>query len=429
MSIKSSESHCDNWSLSQWLCYLETIHNQEIDLGLARISQVAERLNIDLSFAKVITVAGTNGKGTTCAFIENYLLSLQQQVAVYSSPHIERFNERLRINKVDVDDQPWIAALTAVEQARAEISLTYYEFTTLAGLLILQQQQPSYIILEVGLGGRLDATNMIDADIAVVTSVDLDHQAFLGNTREAIGFEKAGIFRSNKPAIVGEPDMPVSVAKHAEDIGAELLARGVAFDISKQENCWRWQQISADSVYDDLQLPHIPLDNVATGLMVLTELNVELNVGRINQVIAQTKVAGRTEVFKGKEDDDFKGDIMLDVAHNPHAAKHLAQTVNRLGYSKVHAVVGMLKDKDISATLAELTTSVGAWYFASLSGPRAASAQEINSLVDELALTGNCFDNVEHAFTMAKNKANADELVLVFGSFFTVAEIRPLLVG
>lgn len=448
MSNKTPESHCDNWSLSQWLCYLETIHNQEIDLGLNRISQVAQRLNIDLSFAKVITVAGTNGKGTTCAFIENYLLSLNQQVAVYSSPHIERFNERLRINKVDVDDQPWINALTAIERARAEISLTYYEFTTLAGLLILQQQRPSYIILEVGLGGRLDATNMIDADIAVVTSVDLDHQAFLGNTREAIGFEKAGIFRRNNPAIVGEPDMPVSVAKHAKDIEANLLARGTAFNITQvtqstqstqstqPQKCsqWQWQRLSDDKqakavdTFDGLKLPHIPLDNVATALMVLTQLDVELTVERINQTIEQTKVAGRTEVFKPQAGDEFQCDIMLDVAHNPHAAKHLSKTIKRLNYRKVHAVVGMLKDKDISATLRELNKSIDVWYFASLSGSRAASAQEINGLADELALTGNCFDNVEHAFTMAKNTANAGELVLVFGSFFTVAAVRPTLV-
>ncbi|REL28960.1 bifunctional tetrahydrofolate synthase/dihydrofolate synthase [Thalassotalea euphylliae] len=429
------KSHCDNWSLSQWLCYLETIHNQEIDLGLSRISQVATKLNINLNFAKVITVAGTNGKGTTCAFIENYLLAAKQTVAVYSSPHIERFNERLRINKVDVEDQPWLSALAAVELARADISLTYYEFTTLAGLFILQQQQPDFIILEVGLGGRLDATNMVDADIAVVTSVDLDHQAFLGDTRELIGFEKAGIFRPEKPAIVGEPNMPQSVAKQAFNIGAKLLARGRAFDICQQDTSWQWQTTQRDKNASDelnftgLKPPYIPMDNVATALMVLAELNLQLSAERINQVIEMTKVAGRTEIFQPTSHEGYQCDIMLDVAHNPHAAKHLAKTIKRLGYQKVHAVVGMLKDKDIRATLVELSDCVDSWYFASLSGARAASAQEINSLADKLALDGNCFDNVEHAFTMAKNSANADELVLVFGSFFTVAEVRPALVG
>ena len=457
------KSHCDNWSLSQWLCYLETIHNQEIDLGLSRISQVAAKLDLNLDFAKVITVAGTNGKGTTCAFIENYLLTAKQTVAVYSSPHIERFNERLRINQVDVEDKPWINALEAVELARADISLTYYEFTTLAGLLILQQQQPDFIILEVGLGGRLDATNMVDADIAVITSVDLDHQAFLGNTRELIGFEKAGIFRPEKPAIVGEPNMPQSVAKHACNIGAKLMARGQAFDICTQDNSWQWQSLERDNNANDelnlagLKYPYIPLDNVATALMVLAELNrqlgselnqelsqvlnqepsqelshkrdLQLSAERINQVIEMTKVAGRTEIFKPTSNDSYQCDIMLDVAHNPHAAKHLAKTIKRLGYQKVHAVVGMLKDKDISAILVEVRDCIETWYFASLSGTRAASAQEINSLADKLALEGNCFDNVEHAFTMAKNSANANELVLVFGSFFTVAEVRPALVG
>jgi dihydrofolate synthase/folylpolyglutamate synthase len=200
MSKYNSSHYQDLTNLDQWLYYLENLHSTEIDLGLSRVGKVAERLAIDLSFAKVITVAGTNGKGTTCAFIENALLNNEalkskQGVAVYSSPHIEHFNERLRINKQDIGDQALIEAFKLIEDAREDISLSYYEFTTLAALLILMDTRPSFIILEVGLGGRLDATNIIDADIAVITTIDLDHQSFLGNDREAIGLERAGLMR------------------------------------------------------------------------------------------------------------------------------------------------------------------------------------------------------------------------------------------
>ena len=432
MNKTNTESHCDNKTLSQWLCYLETIHSQEIDLGLTRIAKVAELLNIDLSFAKVITVAGTNGKGTTCAFLENFLIHQKHSVAVYSSPHIERFNERLRVNKVDVDDQPWIDALTQIEQARGDISLTYYEFTTLAGLLILQTLQPSYIILEVGLGGRLDATNIIDADIAVITSIDLDHQAFLGDTREAIGREKAGIFRANKPAIVGEPKMPASIKGYADEVQANLMARGQAFTLTKTEHVWHWQ--TNELVLNNLHQPYIPVDNAATALMVLNQLGVTLTADAVNQVIDITKVAGRTELFKPSPElklgcRQINCDVMLDVAHNPHAARHLAVTVAKLGYKKVHAVVGMLKDKDITSTIAEMQSLVDTWYFGALSGPRAATGGEIQELTKGLALDSNCFDNVGKAYTMATNEASSDELVLVFGSFFTVAEIRPTLLS
>ncbi|WP_448213353.1 bifunctional tetrahydrofolate synthase/dihydrofolate synthase [Colwellia sp. MEBiC06753] len=422
MTSNHIESHWDNWSLSQWLCYLETIHSKEIDLGLSRITQVADRLAIDLTFAKVITVAGTNGKGTTCAFIENYLLTLNADVAVYSSPHITLFNERLRLNKQDIDDKPWIAALQKVEAARGEISLTYYEFTTLAALLILQELKPQFIILEVGLGGRLDATNIVDPDVAVLTSVALDHQAFLGDTREAIGREKAGIFRANVPAVLGEIDTPHSVIAYANDIGAVLVQRELTFSVTIQPNSDNWQWQDNQNVFEHLVMPQIPLDNVATALAVLKQLAVPVDEQTINQVIAKTKVPGRTELFQGQYD------VMLDVAHNPHAAKYLASHLDKLNYKKVHAVIGMLKDKDITSTLAELSGIVDNWYFTSLQGPRAATAQEIMRAAQVLGIDGNCFDNVEQGYTMATAKVSSDELVLVFGSFYTVAEIRPTLI-
>ncbi|MFD2166257.1 bifunctional tetrahydrofolate synthase/dihydrofolate synthase [Thalassotalea euphylliae] len=419
MTTAFDKSHCDNWSLSQWLCYLETIHTKEIDLGLARISQVSNRLGINLKNSKVITVAGTNGKGTTCAFLENYLRQIGHSVAVYSSPHIEKFNERLRLDGVDVEDVSWVEALRKIEIVREEISLTYYEFTTLAALLILQRITPDFVILEVGLGGRLDATNIIDADCSVLTTVDLDHQAFLGNDRETIGFEKAGIFRAGKPAIIGDVCPPNSVIRFATEIKANCIVRNKSFSVEHGDSGWSWT--CGDTTLDTLPWPHIPLDNVATALASLLSLNVNLERELTQKVIEKTKVAGRTELFNDN------CEVMLDVGHNPQAARYLAEVVSSRRYSAVHAVLGMMKDKDISSTINIMKDVVDSWYFATLTGDRAAKSLDISELAQDMSISGNCFDNVVEAYTMAQKNARSDELVLVFGSFFTVAEIRPML--
>ena len=251
-----SQSHSQERTLNEWLYYLENLHTSEIDLGLTRIGNVAKKLNIHFDCSTVITVAGTNGKGTTCAFLENAFINEGKSVAVYSSPHIECFNERLRINKLDVTDQPLIDAFKKIEHARADVSLTYYEYTTLAAFIILQALQPDIIILEVGLGGRLDATNLIDADVAVITTIDLDHQAYLGDTRELIGFEKAGIMRANKIAIVGDENPPVSVIKHANNISAKLVCRDIDFHIVQQAPTCSWK--NAQIELNNLHAAHFP---------------------------------------------------------------------------------------------------------------------------------------------------------------------------
>jgi len=344
---KHTKGHLKDFkNLDEWLCYLETIHNTEIDLGLSRIRKVAKHLNIDFSFACVITVAGTNGKGTTCAFLENALLGetlneqvtpdQKQSVAVYSSPHIEHFNERLRINKCDIDDKSLINAFEQIELARKDISLSYYEYTTLAAFLVLMAVKPEVIILEVGLGGRLDATNIIDANVAVITSIDIDHQAFLGNNRETIGFEKAGIMRANQHVIIGDPDAPCSVLDHANNIN-----NLVSSSVKEQENnkikvrnknfstrnykaqSWQWQCFESTNKDDEtlfclnnLVKTHIPQDNVATALMVLKQLGVTLTSAKVNAIIEQTKVAGRTELFKRHtfKKNEFKGNDLKDNA-------------------------------------------------------------------------------------------------------------------
>ncbi len=420
------KSHSER-NLDEWLSYLENLHTVEIDLGLERIAKVADRLAIDLTFAKVITVAGTNGKGTTCAFIENALLQRNHTVAVYSSPHIHKFNERLRINNCDIDDKRLIAAFNQIEQSRGNISLTYYEYTTLAAFIVMMAIKPEFIVLEVGLGGRLDATNVIDADIAVLTTIDLDHQAFLGNDRETIGFEKAGIMRENQQVVVGDLDAPNSVITHARQLNTELYLRNHQFTLEKKSitsdtdksETWSWHGES--TVFSALPQPNVPIDNVASAIMVLSLLEIEVTSDFLSTVIAKTKVAGRTEMIF----DHCQ--VMLDVGHNPLAARYLADKLSTMPYNKIHAVTGMLADKDITNTFAPLIAHVDHWYVASLDVPRGAKAQKLVqclNLDDEKVLS---FDNVVDGYKMARLTANKDDLILVFGSFYTVAHVKAFL--
>lgn len=450
------KSHSRN--LNEWLSYLETIHSTEIDLGLSRIAQVANRLTVDLSFATVITVAGTNGKGTTCAFIENACLqpnNLQQineklgikgdsGVAVYSSPHIKRFNERLRINKIDVSDALLIEAFEKIEVTRGDISLSYYEFTTLAAFLIMMKVKPSVIILEVGLGGRLDATNIIDADVSVITTIDLDHQAFLGNDRESIGFEKAGIMRANQLIIVGDTCVPRSVVDYGNSLVVDvdeskqlhhenMFIRERDFHLEQQSTS-NWALTCETLQLKELVQCHIPQDNVATALMVLHKLGVSLTTKSANALIEQTKVSGRTELFTTQVTHKYPlaCDVILDVGHNPQATRYLTEKIIQYkrdkGYKRIHAVVAMLADKDIENSLKSIASEIDTWYLGQLYLPRASSSKDMANTASKFANAINCFDNVSQAFKIANHQASADDLILVFGSFFTVAEVRDLLV-
>lgn len=434
MSKYNSSHYQDLTNLDQWLYYLENLHSTEIDLGLSRVGKVAERLAIDLSFAKVITVAGTNGKGTTCAFIENAILKSEELVAphgvaVYSSPHIERFNERLRINKQDIDDLALINAFKQIEDAREDISLSYYEYTTLAALLVLMDSKPSFIILEVGLGGRLDATNIVDADIAVITTIDLDHQSFLGDDREKIGFEKAGIMRQEQDIVIGDTNVPKSVLTHAnklhENDSKRIFLRDEDFIVKNEQSLWSWK--TKQTQLTQLKATFIPRDNVATALMVLEKLNLTLTTDFVNDVISETKVAGRTELIKQKD----KCDVILDVGHNPQATRYLASYLKQIkeqaNYQNIYAVVAMLGDKDISASVESLKDDIDFWYTGALSVPRAATKELMASKLALFTNAVNCFDNVDEAFKMANKQANSSDLILVFGSFFTVSKIRTQL--
>ncbi|NKI75982.1 bifunctional tetrahydrofolate synthase/dihydrofolate synthase [Dickeya sp. CFBP 2040] len=404
--------------LATWLHYLEHLHSQAIDLGLDRIRDVAERLQLQQPAPRVFTVAGTNGKGTTCCTLESILSAAGLRVGVYSSPHLLRYTERVRIQGRELPESRHAEAFAAIEAGRNGTSLTYFEFGTLAALWLFKQAQLDVVILEVGLGGRLDATNIVAADVAVVTSIALDHTDWLGNDRESIGREKAGIFRANCPAVVGEPDMPASIAAVAQEKGARLFRHGADWQFSVQDNGWRWQ--CGEVAYDALPIPTVPLANAATALAALHTSDIALTADVIRQGLCQAQLPGRFQIVSEKPL------LILDVAHNPHAAAYLAARLADLPHAgQVRAVIGMLADKDIPGTLAHLKPQVDVWYCAPLEGPRGASVEQ---LAGHLAHSTRHPD-VATAWRQAMQDAGENDVVIVCGSFHTVAHVMEALDG
>ncbi|WP_241723127.1 bifunctional tetrahydrofolate synthase/dihydrofolate synthase [Raoultella sp. HC6] len=398
--------------LATWLSYLEHLHSKTIDLGLTRVNEVAGRMAVVKPAPFVFTVAGTNGKGTTCRTLESVLMAAGYRVGVYSSPHLVRYTERVRVQGEELPEAAHTASFAEIEAARGEISLSYFEFGTLSALWLFKQAQLDVVILEVGLGGRLDATNIVDADVAVVTSIALDHTDWLGPDRESIGREKAGIFRSGRPAIVGEPDMPHTIADVAAEKGAVLRRRGVDWRYESGEQGWDFSD--EQGTLAGLPLPQVPMPNAATALAALRASGLAVNERAIRDGIRQAMLPGRFQII-GETPR-----VILDVAHNPHAAAYLAGRLKSLPKTgRVLAVIGMLHDKDIAGTLANLMAEVDCWYCAPLEGPRGATAEQ---LLEHLR-TGRACADVAQAWHTAMADAGPEDTVLVCGSFHTVAHV------
>ncbi|PXW49532.1 dihydrofolate synthase/folylpolyglutamate synthase [Klebsiella oxytoca] len=398
--------------LATWLSYLEHLHSKTIDLGLARVSEVAARMAVLKPAPFVFTVAGTNGKGTTCRTLESVLMAAGFKVGVYSSPHLVRYTERVRVQGEELSELAHTTSFAEIEAARGEISLSYFEFGTLSALWLFQQAQLDVVILEVGLGGRLDATNIVDADVAVVTSIALDHTDWLGPDRESIGREKAGIFRGGKPAIVGEPDMPQTIAEVASEKGAQLLRRDVDWGYEAGEQSWSFSD--ENGVLTDLPLPQVPMPNAATALAALRASKLKVDEQAIRDGIQKAMLPGRFQIISDTPR------VILDVAHNPHAAAYLAGRLKTLPKTgRVLAVIGMLHDKDIAGTLENLKAEVDDWYCAPLEGPRGATAEQ---LLEHLR-AGKVYTNVARAWHAAMADARPQDTVLVCGSFHTVAHV------
>lgn len=412
-------------SLDQWLSHLETAHPVGIDMGLARITRVKESLGLKFA-CPVITVGGTNGKGSTCAFLESILLAAGYKVACHTSPHLLRFNERARMNGADVSDADLLKAFERVEQARCRLSdpptLTYFEFTTLAIMDIFANASVDAVILEVGMGGRLDAVNIVDADCAIVTSIDLDHMAYLGNTREAIAFEKAGIFRTNAIAICADPMPPTSLINHANTIGADLWLMGKDYSFTGDQQQWGWT--GRGKRFSGLGYPALrganQLLNASAVIAALIALHDRLPVSAqdIRNGLALVELPGRFQVLPGRPT------VVLDVAHNPHAAATLAESIEAMAYHPyTYAVFGAMADKDIDGVLKPLLNTVDYWYCTDLPTPRAASASDLAKRLRAFNKEALVFMDPGAAYQAALDKAGEGDRILVFGSFYTVSGV------
>ena len=408
-------------SLAGWLDYIERQHPQAIALGLDRVLEVFSALKIKIS-CPIITVGGTNGKGSTCAFLEAILGAAGYRTGLYSSPHLLRYNERVRVAGRQADDAALAEAFAAVELARGAVPLTYFEFGTLAAFLLFARENLDVAVLEVGLGGRLDAVNAVDADCAVLTSVGIDHREYLGATREAIGREKAGIFRPGRPAVVADPDPPGSVLEEIQRIGSRPLLLGRDFGYRAQGtqwSCWNPSGKRSGLAHPALR-GEIQLRNASAALAALDALRERLPVAmhEVRRGMAEASLPGRFQVLPGRPQ------TVLDVAHNPEAAAVLAANLAAGGYApETIAVFGMLVDKDIAGVVRAVAPRISRWHLATLPGPRGADAGHLAGILREQNLQAPVFvhPDVAAALAAARREASENDKIVVFGSFLTVA--------
>ena len=416
-------------TLVEWLAYCERLHPKNIDLGLERVRVVADRLAIRFT-CPVITVAGTNGKGSTCAMLEAILAQAGYRTGVYTSPHLVHFEERLRLIGLPVEASALVAAFERVEQARCQqqpaTSLTYFEFSTLAILDVMARSGLDVVVLEVGLGGRLDAVNIIDPDCAVITSIDLDHMELLGPDRESIGYEKAGIMRTGRPVIVSDPVPPQSVLDRAREVDARMWRLGVDFNFSGDKQQWAWA--GRDRRYAGLAYPALrganQLVNASGVLAALTALREQLPITAqaVRNGLAMVELPGRFQIIPGQPA------LVLDVAHNPHSVAALAANLDAMGFfPTTHAVFGAMADKDLAAMLQRVNPIIDRWYFTDLPTARAQSATRLCALWREFNtrtdVGAQVFSNPQMALDAAVAAADPADRIVVFGSFYTVGGV------
>lgn len=411
-------------TLEEWLAYQAQVHPRPIDLGLTRLTVVLGRLNWRRPPVPVITVAGTNGKGSVVATCAAILAAAGRQVGTFTSPHLRDYRERIQIGNRNVDDVQLIAAFERIERARGDIGLTFFEYNTLAALLILETSGSDVWILEVGMGGRLDAVNVVDPDVAVVVSIGFDHMDFLGSSLEAIGREKAGIFRAGRPAILGSRDLPAIVEATATALGAGLKRLGAEFDYTREAGAWhyrgpRWDlpQLPPPALRGDKQY-----DNAATAIAALEDLELPVPIlpASVAQGLRKVRLVGRFQVIPAQ--DTRRPTWILDVAHNPDAARLLAANLRSLPHQgRTLAVCGILADKDAGGIVAELARSIDAWFFVSTDGERGATGESLAARVTgRIATRPAIFADIPAACEAALAAAHPRDRIVVFGSFHTV---------
>lgn len=412
-------------SLGDWLAYLEQLHPTAIDMGLERAREVGVRLGLGRPARRIVTVTGTNGKGSTCAFIASLLRAQGLKVGVYSSPHLLRYNERVQIDGEQASDEALCAAFAAVEAARGDVSLTYFEMGTLAAFWLFQQAGLDAAVLEVGLGGRLDAVNLIDADVSVVTNIGLDHSEWLGDSRDSVATEKAGIFRNGKPALCGDLHPPASLLDCAASLPAPLYLRGRDFDLALDAHGWHWRGVSSAGEpleLHDLPLLSLPVENAALAIQAFVLLEPGWQPKRVADALLQTRVTGRLD----RRTLRSKGQnvpLLLDVGHNPHAASYLAESLAaRPPAGRRLAVFGLLADKDLDGILDVLLPRVDEWAVAPLATPRSAPAGDLQDALLRRGVSVSIHAGVAQALEAQLAQAEEGDEILLFGSFYCVAE-------
>ncbi len=409
-------------TLDDWLRWQETLHPRAIDLGLERVQTVLRRLQPEPPAYTVITVGGTNGKGSCVAVLDAILRAAGYRVGAYTSPHLLRYNERIRIDGVEVDDTALCQTFARIDAARGDISLTYFEFGVLAALERFREVGIDVAVLEVGLGGRLDAVNVIDADVALVVSIALDHTDWLGADRDSIGYEKAGIYRPGQPAICADPDPPPRLLEYAERIDAQLLCVNRDYHFARTGSTWRWQL--GEAHLDDLPLPAMAgdhqLGNAAAALMTLASLRDRLSIppAAIHTGLGHAELTGRFQIIPGPVE------WILDVAHNPHAAAALADQLRaRPVTGKTLAVFGLLTDKDAEGIIAALTGTMDTWYAVTLDGTRGRTGAELTALLRATGAQAEALADIQDACQTVRAAAIPGDRIVVFGSFHTVAPV------
>lgn len=417
-------------TLDQWLGYLESIHPSEIDLGLDRVVLVLRRLFRRNPSARIITIGGTNGKGSAVAALEKLLLRAGRSVGAYTSPHLQRYNERVRINGSDVADADLVRAFERVEAARGNTTLTYFEFGTLAAFVLFQESGVEDWVLEVGLGGRLDAVNVLDPDLAIITSVDIDHVAYLGDNREVIGFEKAGILRPGINAIYADIDPPASVLQQVSAQKVRLERPGETYQLvsaSEPAAAAEGYTLRQARFDDEIMLPDtgLPVHSLAAAVVAIRQLEPGLTTSAIEQVLAELTLPGRYEILQSSPR------VIADVGHNPHAAAWLADRIarQRASYGRVVAIYAALADKDVEGVAGAMRPVVDRWYLAGLDVPRGLSSQALASRLAN-TLRGSEVSaslTVDQALEQALGDSVQEDLIIVFGSFYTVAAARTAL--
>jgi dihydrofolate synthase/folylpolyglutamate synthase len=409
-------------TLTDWLIHLESLHPKTINLGLERVEKVKRELNLQPNFP-IITVAGTNGKGSVCAMLESMLHAAGYKVGCYTSPHLLQYNERVRIAKQQVSDAELCESFEKIEQARGDTLLTYFEFGTLAAMQSFINHQVEIAILEVGLGGRLDAVNVFDADCAVLTNVDIDHTDYLGDTREQIAFEKAWVFRAGKVAACADNDVPQAVRNHAENIGAELWCVGNEFGFTAHQGQWDYRsKVGSRSA---LPFPALrgqfQLSNASAALAALDVLKecCPVSMGAVRRGLTEVQLAGRFQFVPGKPQ------LILDVAHNPHAAQALAKNLVNMPPAKTFAVFAMLADKDVSGVVQALDEQVDVWLVAGLDVSRGVAGVKLAAKLRQDQVCGEIliFDSVAEALHEANQQATENDRIVTFGSFYAVTEV------